>query len=364
MQQKRPQPREKTMTAQERVTTVLNGGIPDRVPYQDAFWATTIERWRTEGLPQNTSPDDYFGCEIAHIGGDYSLQLPIETLEKTDHHHIYRDENGATRKDLNTADGWTPGWLTFAINNRDDWHRFKKNAQYHPSRIPQHIQSAYQKARAKSQFVTFAAHACFHPTWQKIGMENMLMLLIEDPDFITDIYATHAQLIIDLYNNIKALGIAFDGARLADDLGYRNAPLISPTMYRDLVLPHHKRLCDHFAQDGLKTILHSDGDVRPLIPHFLDAGFSALHPLEVKANLNVQDLKLRYGNRLVLFGNIDARALAGSYEDIENEICNKVNIGKENGGYIFHTDHSVPNDVSFHNYQFACKMLQKYGQYA
>ena len=69
------------MTAQERVTTVLNGGIPDRVPYQDAFWATTIERWHTEGLPQYISPDDYFGCEIAHIGGDYSLQLPIETIE-------------------------------------------------------------------------------------------------------------------------------------------------------------------------------------------------------------------------------------------------------------------------------------------
>jgi hypothetical protein len=106
------------MTSEERVTTVLNGGIPDRVPYQDAFWATTIERWRTEGLPSDISPSEYFGCEFAHLGGDYSLQLPIENLEQTDNHHIYHDENGATRKDLNTADGWTPGWLEFAIKNR------------------------------------------------------------------------------------------------------------------------------------------------------------------------------------------------------------------------------------------------------
>lgn len=351
------------MTAQERVATVLNGGIPDRVPYQDAFWATTIERWRTEGLPSDISPSDFFGCEIAHIGGDYSLQLPIESLEKTDTHHTYRDENGATRKDLNTADGWTPGWLSFAITNKDDWHRLKQNAQFNPSRISKNIVKTYQQARAKGQFIAFSAHACFHPTWQKIGMENMLMGLIEDPEFITELYATHSQLIIDLYENITALGITFDGARLADDLGYRNAPLISPAMYRDLVLPHHKRMCDRFAQDGLKTILHSDGDVRPLIPHFLDAGFSALHPLEVKANLDVKDLKPRYGKRLVLFGNIDARALAGSFDDIENEISTKVGHGKANGGYIFHTDHSVPNDVSFKNYQFALQMLKKYGQY-
>ncbi|MDA0710474.1 MAG: hypothetical protein O3B73_09750 [bacterium] len=194
-------------------------------------------------------------------------------------------------------------------------------------------------------------------------METMLIWLIEDPDLVSEMYATHARLIIDLYENIKKLGVQFDGARLADDLGYRNAPLISPAMYRDLVLPHHKAMCDRFARDGLKTILHSDGDVRTLIPHFLDAGFTALHPLEVKANLDVRDLKSRYGNRLVLFGNIDARALAGSRDDIEAEIKIKVGLGKEHGGYLFHTDHSVPNDVSFDNYQFAMAMLKKYGAY-
>jgi uroporphyrinogen decarboxylase len=254
-------------------------------------------------------------------------------------------------------------WIDFAIKNRADWERLKKKGQFHPSRISKDILEAYGRARTRGQFVAFSAHACFHPTWQKVGMETMLIWLSEDPDLVSEMYATHARLIIDLYENIKKLGVQFDGARLADDLGYRNAPLISPAMYRDLVLPHHKAMCDRFARDGLKTILHSDGDVRTLIPHFLDAGFTALHPLEVKANLDVRDLKSRYGNRLVLFGNIDARALAGSRDDIEAEIKIKVGLGKEHGGYLFHTDHSVPNDVSFDNYQFAMAMLKKYGAY-
>ena len=33
------------------------------------------------------------------------------------------------------------------------------------------------------------------------------------------------------------------------------------------------------------------------------------------------------------------------------------------GGYIFHTDHSVPNDVTFDNYCYALQMLEKYGHY-
>jgi uroporphyrinogen decarboxylase len=222
---------------------------------------------------------------------------------------------------------------------------------------------AYRSARAGEKFIAYSVHAPFHPTWHKIGMENMMVWMHEDPDFVVDMFATHTQLVIDLYEGIRELGVEYDAAWFSDDLGYRNAPLISPAMYRELVMPHHRRLCDRFAADGLKTILHSDGNVGPLIPHFLEAGFAALHPLEAKAGLDVRELKPRYGDRLVLFGNIDVRKLAGSREAIEEELRAKVTVAKEGGGYIYHSDHSVPNDVSFENYRFAVEMLKKYGRY-
>ena len=352
------------MTSQERIRTVLEGGIPDRVPFQDSYWTTTIERWRREGLPADISPVDYFGCELVRLGGDYTLQFPVQMLEETERHRVYIDANGTTRKEINTGDDWTPNWLDFAIKGRDDWQRFKERAAYDPSRIPPEIESNYRAARAQGKFAVYSVHACFHPTWHKIGMENLLIWMLEDPEWITDMFAAHTQLIIDLYEGIKALGIAFDGAWFSDDLGYRNASLISPAMYRELVLPHHARLCAHMARDGLKTILHSDGDVGALIPHFIEAGFAALHPLEAKANLDVRQLKPQYGDRLVLFGNIDVRKLAGGREEIEEEMRTKVTAAKEGGGYIYHSDHSVPRDVSLDNYRFAIEMLEKYGKYA
>ena len=93
------------MTSQERIETVLSGGVPDRVPFQDSYWATTIQRWRREGLPVDISPHDYFGCEIVRIGGDYSLQFPVQMIEETDRYRIYTDTNGATRKELQTRLG-------------------------------------------------------------------------------------------------------------------------------------------------------------------------------------------------------------------------------------------------------------------
>jgi uroporphyrinogen decarboxylase len=345
------------------VQTVLSGGVPDRVPFEDAYWATTIQRWRREGLPSNVSPDEYFGCEIARLGGDYSLQLPVRMIEETNEYRVYMDSNGATRKELQTADGWTPHWLDFTIKGKDDWRRLKEKATYNPSRIPQGIFNAFRAARQKGKFIAYSVHASFHPTWHKVGLENMLVWMHEDPDLATDMFATHAQLIIDLYEGIKAQGVEYDGAWLSDDLGYRNAPLIAPDMYRELVMPHHKRLCDHFAKDGLKTILHSDGNVGPLIPYFLEAGFAALHPLEAKAGLDVRELKPKYGDQLVLFGNIDVRQLAAGREAIEEEIRIKFEAAKPGGGYIYHSDHSVPNNVSFENYQFAVEMIKQYGGY-
>jgi uroporphyrinogen decarboxylase len=330
----------------------------------DGYWQTTIDRWRREGLPEDVSPRAYFGTdEIVRIGGDYTMQFPERLVEEGEETRTYWDSDGALRRDLHTEMGWTSQWLEFTITDPEAWAEHRHRMAFNPSRIPETAGETYKEARARNRFVCYSAHACFHPTWMRIGMERMFMLMVEEPAFIHSLYAAHAQLVIDIYEGMRERGIDFDGAFMADDLGSRAAPLISPTMYRDLVFPHHKRLCDHFAADGLKTILHSDGNVEPLIPHFLEAGFVGLNPLEAKAGLDVRKLKPQYGDRLVLYGNIDARKLAGTKKEIEEEIRNKVTVAKEGGGYIYHSDHSVPRSVSLENYRFALECVREYGRY-
>jgi uroporphyrinogen decarboxylase len=346
------------------VRRVLNGEFPDRVPLDDSYWQTTIDRWRGEGLPAGASPRDHFGTnEIVCLGGDYTMQFPERVLFEGDGVRRYWDSDGALRRDLHVAEGWTSQWLDFTIVTREDWLAHRERMAYNESRVASWVLDAYRRARAEGRFICYAAHACFHPTWMRIGMENMLMWMLDDPGFIDELFAAHAQLVIDIYEGMRRRGIEFDGARLADDLGYRVAPLISPALYRELVYPHHKRLCDHFRAHGLKTILHSDGNIAPLIPHFLDAGFVALNPLEVKAGLDVRALEAQYGDRLVYYGNIDVRKLSGSREDVEEEVIGKLSAIAAHGRYIYHSDHSVPNSVSYENYAYAIELVRRYGAY-
>ena len=352
------------MDSRDRVLRVLSGQIPDRVPLDDSYWETTVARWRREGLPPDVSPRDYFRTnEIVCLSGDYTMRFPERVLQEGDTLRIYWDSDGALRKDLHVPEGWTSQWLDYTIRDRRDWQQHQERMAFDADRIAPSAIEAYQEARAAGRFVCYAAHACFHPTWMRIGMTNLLISMLEDPDWVHELFAAHVRLVIELYDGMRKLGIEFDGARMADDLGYQAAPLISPALYRDLVYPHHKRLCDHFARDGLRTILHSDGNVAPLIPGFLDAGYTALNPLEAKAGLDVRQLKAQYGDQLVLYGNIDVRALSGTREEIEREVLPKLAAAKENGGYIYHSDHSVPNSVSFENYAYAIDLVRRYGTY-
>lgn len=291
------------------------------------------------------------------------MQFPERVLEADETARTYWDADGALRKDLHVAEGWTSQWLDFTIKDPNDWAKCHHQMAFNPSRIPPSAVDAYRRARAENKFVCYAAHACFHPTWMRIGMENLLIWMLDDPGFVHDLLGAHAQLVIDIYEGMREQGLEFDGARLADDLGYRVAPLISPALYREVVYPHHKRLCDHFANQGLRTILHSDGNVAPLIPHFLDAGFTALNPLEAKAGLDVRTLQAEFGDRLVFYGNIDVRRLSGPKEEIEDEILTKLAAVQDTGNYIYHSDHSVPNSVSLKNYTFAIGLVRQHGVY-
>ena len=48
---------------------------------------------------------------------------------------------------------------------------------------------------------------------------------------------------------------------------------------------------------------------------------------------------------------------------IEEEIREKVTAAKEGGGYIYHSDHSIPNNVSFQQYSRVIDLIKKYGEY-
>ncbi len=352
------------MTSRERVLLALQHKEADRIPIHDSPWGATIERWRKEGLPSDILVEDYFGYEIAGFSADTSPRFPAEVLEETDEFIIARDSFGGIRKNFKDY-STTPEIIDWPVKSREDWYRIKERLQPSEDRVDwKGLEWAYNYHREKGRFLTYCAAVGYDKMQSYIYTEQLLMLIIEDPEMIIDMYETDAQLAMDMCDIMMKKGYQFDGAFLFCDLGYRNGPLFSPRHFKEQLHPVFKTLCDFFHKRNMPVLLHSCGNVKPLIEFFIEEGIDCLQPLETKAGMDLIELKQKYGDRIAFMGGIDVRAMAA--EDprvIEEEIRRKIEVAKVGGGYIYHSDHSIPNNVSFEQYKRVIELVHKYGSY-
>jgi len=336
----------------------------DRVAITDAPWGTTVSRWHEEGLPKNMGPAEYFGYEFRGFGPDTSFQFPSEILEDTEEYRIERNSQGAVVKNWKRKTS-TPEYLEFTIKDRKTWEEHKPRLAWNDSRVNwKDGLKANRQARKEGHFVTFGGAFGYDKTQGIVGSENLLMAILDDPKWVKDMFDTASRMLVEGLEHMIDRGFRFDGCFVYDDLGYRNASLFSPRHYRELLLPAHKMFCDAAHAHGLPVILHSCGCVRELVPHLIEAGFDCLQPLEVKAGMNLVELKRNFGDRMAFMGGIDVRAMADpDPRAIEQEIATKIPYAKYRGGYIYHSDHSVPDNVSFQQYCRVIELVYYYGTF-
>jgi len=376
--------------SRERVKRVLRFEEPDRVPIDDSPWVSAVDRWHREGLPVDVSPAEYFGYEIVRFGPDQSPLYGARTLREDEEYVIETTPYGGiarNRKDYASV----PDVLEFPCKSRQDWDRIKERLVPSKERVDwkgewprgfafderqQEIQISgrverrlglpgYQKAREAGKFILYFAHIGFGHIHQcYVGTEELLVAIAADPDWVVDMYETTADLVIGMYDIMIEGGFHFDGAFLACDLGFNHGLLFSPRHFEQQLQPTFARLFSFFHSKGIPVILHSDGRVLDLIPRFIDVGLDCLNPLEVKAGMDLINLKKEYGDKLAFMGGIDARAMADDDPKvIEEEIRTKLQVAKEGGGYIYHSDHSVPHNVSFEQYRRVIDLVLRYGVY-
>jgi uroporphyrinogen decarboxylase len=354
------------MTSRNRLRTTLSRHEPDRLPMCEiCYWPQTLERWRQEGLPEDKAPGEHFGLDsIALNGPDCSLQLPAEVLEECDEWKLERDSCGATHKIWKNAYA-TPSEVDHLIKTRADWDQYKDRLQPTADRVGGTIPDHYRTAAAQGNFSTFDPT---EPLWwalRTVGMERALIAMAQEPTWIEEMIEAQTELSLALTRQLIAGGVTPDAIWFFSDLCYRNGMFFSPRFYRDHVMGYHQRFAELCHEHDMFLILHCCGDVREFVPLLIEAGFDCIQPLEARAGNDVRELKALYGDRISFFGNINMDVLArGDREEITHEVVTKVETAKAGGGYIWHSDHSVPPTVSFEAYSLAVELAKAHGSYA
>lgn len=353
------------MTSRERIISALRHEQADRVALvETCFWPPTVERWHNEGLPEEVQPDRFFALDrIVRIGIDCSLQLEPEVIEENDEWTVARDRDGAVHR------RWKQQYATCAevdqlMKTRDDWERLRQRLGPSADRIPEDLLERVQAIHEGGEFVILQPPEPIWWVWRTLGMERSFMTMAADPGWFEEMVATQTELQIELLRMALETGARPDGVWYFSDLCYRNGMFFSQRMYRELMLPWHRRIAEFCHERDLFLLLHCCGDCRDLVPHLIDAGFDAIQPLEARCGNDVREMKPLYGGRITLFGNMNMDVFAsGDRQAIRYEVLSKLQAAMHGGGYIWHSDHSVPPTLAFDDYAYAVELAREHGRY-
>ncbi|MBM3496872.1 MAG: hypothetical protein FJX72_21510, partial [Armatimonadetes bacterium] len=234
------------MTSRERFACMFDHREADRIPIIDGPWAATIERWKREGMPADADFVEYFDLDrVAGISVDISPRYPARIIEQTEEYVVHTSAYGVTMRDWKHAGG-VPEFLDFTIKDPDTWAEAKARMTPDRDRINwAYLEAAYPKWRKQGAWIQGHLWFGFDIThsWT-IGTERVLTALVEQPDWMADVFAHFLDVNLALLEMVWDAGYTFDAVTWPDDMGYKHSQFFSVRTYRRLLKPLHKRVVD------------------------------------------------------------------------------------------------------------------------
>ncbi|MBD3180936.1 hypothetical protein GF312_01520 [Candidatus Poribacteria bacterium] len=353
------------MTKRERFWRTMRFQEVDRLPFW-ADWIGPFDRWHEEGMPKDVDPFEFFGFEgvISAFWGNPRVPVnlgicpgfEVITLEETEEYRIYRAGDGVITKARKGVTGYpTYQWLEYPIKNRDDWEKFKEEQLNpdDPRRYPQEAEWQRLKAEWKDRDYPISIDGGsiygFPRNW--IGVSNISVMFYDDPDLIHDMMDYLADFFIQVLDKaVKEVDVDF--ALFWEDMCYKSGPLISPDMFRDYMVHNYRKVTSFLEDNGVElSWVDCDGNIEQLVPLWIEGGVTGFYPLEVASDMDAGKLRDQYGQKIVMWGNVDKRALVKGKNAIDAEI-ERLKPVVDKGGFIPLVDHGVPEDISYENYLY------------
>lgn len=166
----------------------------------------------------------------------------------------------------------------------------------------------------------------------------------------------------------KMIKAGVHGIVIADDMAFNSGTFISPELLRELIFPYLEEEVYQIKKLGVPVFLHSDGDIRKILPDIIAIGFDGWQAVQAPIGINYQEymaeIKKEYGNKLCLMGNIEIDLLGrGSPKQIEEEVGKIIKVASPGGGFILSSSNELGKETSPESALAMYRAGEKYGTY-
>jgi len=386
------------MECRERVLTALNLEEPDRVPSHtilidgnnadnvlgkpqlsdfDLFMQIKNEspNWVEElgNLVESTETSVFSRCvEAAAVIGLDCMQvgiIPYYILEEPNEDRLLMgDIFGRVWVALDNDGSINPYYLYGTMNTIEKWKNAKEKFEgEYIKKYGKFANKFYRRINKKHKDKIFVAVTndylgVFESASQGMGMPYYSKMLHKNSRLIKEVHEVYAQFNAELYMHYMDAGAEFFVE--SGDLAYHSGPMMSPKKFYEVLLPAYKIITDAIHERGGKIVLHTDGQITPLLDFIIDCGFDGLHSLEPTAGVDIALVKKKVGDKLCLMGNIDiAHVLTyGTKEEVFDAVKYAIKVAGPGGGFIVSAANMHPT-VKIPNLKWMVEATHKYGEY-
>ena len=191
--------------------------------------------------------------------------------------------------------------------------------------------------------------ALFERAWLLRGFEVFLADTALDPGFASDLLDRITEIQLVLIRRFIALGV--DGGYFGDDYGAQKNMLFSPATWRTLIKPRLARLFEPFREAGLPILMHSDGQIAPILPDLVEIGLTTLNPVQPEV-IDHQWLHETFDRRLSYYGGISTQTVlpAGAPDEVRAAVAAAARaLAPDGTGLMLAPSHRMMADIPMAN---------------
>lgn len=359
------------LSSRERILTVLDGGVPDKVPVcprLDPKWLDNAGPELAQTIMRTTDIALY-----VDLLPDFVLYFGQEARER------FRSE---TRGALRYEELDTPkGILTRLIHiepDMMDWaekHFFETpddvdkalSIPYTPGRVDLTEYRTWERRIGPEGIVLahLADALCCPGLW--FSPENyIIQACTEATDTVLRLMAHINRSILDVAAHCLDNGVRFfmqSGAELASQT------LVGPEWFGRFVTPFDKPVAELIRRRGGYTWCHCHGKIAAIHRQLADLGIHVLSPCEKppQGNITLAELKHSIGDQICLAGHLDDLSLlaSGKRDLIRAETLACLQAGMPGGKFMLGgTEGCVFSKENAQGYLYMCELRDQFGVYA
>jgi len=349
-----------TLTDRERFNNQMHYRPVDRCFNMEfGYWNDNFTQWSVfvdNGITNNAEADVFFNFDrIALVEGKVWMHPPFpeEVIDETPTTKIIRNEYGLIAEVPKDGRDTIPHYLRSSITTPDDWKRVREErfGRDHPARKID-VEAIKRKHPPDRDYpLGVYCGSMIGRVRDMLTFEGLAYACHDYPDMVDDMVETACILVEDALDHLLGQ-VDFDYASGWEDICFKNGPIVSVDFFKSVVAPRYKRIGEKLHAAGIDLwYTDCDGDVRPLLPTFLEAGINCMFPYEVNSCCHPGKLLDEYAPQLRLMGGVDKIELGKGREAIRAYL-ESIAPYVERGGYIPFCDHRCPPNVNEHDYLY------------